>query len=316
MHVRTRQTFGMLKAVLSTCQKYQDELNAIPYFNNEVELLAADLQTVSKLLSVLSSGFRGHTAVKLEARKCLLKSFLPVLHSAQAYAAINGGSAMQYTLGLTDTAMSILTEEKLSSNCRRLLNICTGLLPQLEPYRITETQLKSVEQCCNLFDQERMEMAGRRIELKEAKNTTDAAIKHGHDLLVNRLDKLIELVRYSNPDIYSSYKISRQLVHHPTRTLALRLQILEKNTELPMSNVTVLIQRKPETDVKQTQKATNESRTFSRITSQQGACQIKHLPAGSYQATVIKFGYLTATKFFYINQFETTHVLIEMTKLN
>lgn len=156
-------------------------------------------------------------------------------------------------------------------------------IASLDAYGITETMLDSLLLAINAFNEAipsvREGTASTKLyttQLESLYKSTDAAL--------DNIDKIVEIVRLSQPDFYAGYQNSRMVINTGGSSVALKGVITDAASGEPLKGVTLTI----------TLVGGNADPIVKR-TAEKGGFMIKSLAEGTYSVTITQSGYKEQT---------------------
>jgi len=215
-------------------------------------------------------------------RTNLTRDILSTSRKIQAYADYKKDKALLKDTKYTDSSLSGLSDVELVQVAKSLHATVNLYLTELQPYELNAETQKTLLDDATLY-----ETSSPQLDAKNREQTNlTALIAENYktaDGIVASLDKLVEIVRDTEPAFYKEYKKTRK-VEVPRDVVQLVAKILDAVTGAGIPNATVTF---TQTD------ATADP--IVKQTADKGGFQIKSLPNGIYSVTVVKLGYLTQT---------------------
>ena len=215
-------------------------------------------------------------------RANLTRDILSTSRKIQAYADYKKDKALLKDTKYTDSSLSGLSDVELVQVAKSLHATVNLYLTELQPYELNAETQKTLLDDATLY-----ETSSPQLDAKNREQTNlTALIAENYktaDGIVASLDKLVEIVRDTEPAFYKEYKKTRK-VEVPRDVVQLVAKILDAVTGAGIPNATVTF---TQTD------ATADP--IVKQTADKGGFQIKSLPNGIYSVTVVKLGYLTQT---------------------
>ena len=129
-------------------------------------------------------------------------------------------------------------------------------------------------------------------------------------MLTNRLDLDMELFRTSDPDFYSQYKTSRNIISTGTRSVSLLGNVTLSETAEAMKGVVLTFVLQPSELM-----ATETGKPLVKKSAEKGNFKIASLPEGNYTVTVKKIGYREQVLSVIVTDGETNKMKVKMEKL-
>ncbi|MGE0076367.1 MAG: carboxypeptidase regulatory-like domain-containing protein [Bacteroidales bacterium] len=182
-------------------------------------------------------------------------------------------------------------------------------IAQLATYGITEALLTSLLAAINMFNESIPKVRERTstkrmytVQLESLFSETEAAL--------DRIDKIVEIVRLTQPEFYAGYQCSRIIVNTSKRTLALKGVVLDADSLEPLKGATLTITP----TIGNVANASNNDVRIVKRTADKGGFMVKTLQNGMYSVTVAKNGYHDQVVTVPINNGELSSLSIKLSK--
>ena len=199
-----------------------------------------------------------------------------------AYADAVDNKALLKDSQLAESKISRLKDIELIQIAKGMYNLVNTNLEQLTPYGLTADTQTTFLSDIALFEAFIPQQGNAGLDKK---NITKALNENyiTADKVVSHFDKLLEIVRLTEPKFYADYKALRR-IEMPTDVVQLVAKITDAVTGAGIPNVTVSLQLNG-----------SSADPIVKQTAEKGGFQIKSLENGIYTVTVEKIGYLTQT---------------------
>ena len=199
-----------------------------------------------------------------------------------AYADAIDNKALLKDSQLAESKISRLKDIELIQIAKGMYNLVNTNLEQLTPYGLTADTQTTFLSDIALFEAFIPQQGNAGLDKK---NITKALNENyiTADKVVSHFDKLLEIVRLTEPKFYADYKALRR-IEMPTDVVQLVAKITDAATSAGIPNVTVSLQLNG-----------SSVDPIVKQTAEKGGFQIKSLENGIYTVTVEKIGYLTQT---------------------
>ena len=199
-----------------------------------------------------------------------------------AYADAIDNKALLKDSQLAESKISRLKDIELIQIAKGMYNLVNTNLEQLTPYGLTADTQTTFLSDIALFEAFIPQQGNAGLDKK---NITKALNENyiTADKVVSHFDKLLEIVRLTEPKFYADYKALRR-IEMPTDVVQLVAKITDAVTGAGIPNVTVSLQLNG-----------SSADPIVKQTAEKGGFQIKSLENGIYTVTVEKIGYLTQT---------------------
>ena len=199
-----------------------------------------------------------------------------------AYADAIDNKALLKDSQLAESKISRLKDIELIQIAKGMYNLVNTNLEQLTPYGLTADTQTTFLSDIALFEAFIPQQGNAGLDKKNITKALNESYKTA-DKVVSHFDKLLEIVRLTEPKFYADYKALRR-IEMPTDVVQLVAKITDAATGAGIPNVTVSLQLNG-----------SSADPIVKQTAEKGGFQIKSLENGIYTVTVEKIGYLTQT---------------------
>lgn len=199
-----------------------------------------------------------------------------------AYADAIDNKALLKDSQLAESKISRLKDIELIQIAKGMYNLVNTNLEQLTPYGLTADTQTTFLSDIALFEAFIPQQGNAGLDKKNITKALNESYKTA-DKVVSHFDKLLEIVRLTEPKFYADYKALRR-IEMPTDVVQLVAKITDAATGAGIPNVSVSLQLNG-----------SSADPIVKQTAEKGGFQIKSLENGIYTVTVEKIGYLTQT---------------------
>jgi 5-hydroxyisourate hydrolase-like protein (transthyretin family) len=275
----------------------------LPGFAALFAILNSSTDEVMALMDELGITTKGTTAGKQQTKDLLALKIAEMAGMARAFAVIEGDVQLQKLMQIAKSKLVIASDLKLIGKAKEVLEKIVALGGKLTRYGITEQHIADLTA---LIEQYTLTMPQPRSGIDDRKHTNEellALLKTG-DVAIEKMDALVEIVRYSNELFYTDYYTRRKIIDKGSRTRALQLLVLDDVTGLPVAKAKVTVRFKAGTELAK----------VVRSTGGKGGVVVGSMDAGEYEYEVSYGGYLTSTGSFFVNDGVMTEVVVRLKK--
>jgi len=291
MYIALRILLRANPAILAKLPNANELLTALD--NAIAKIQANDLlkkQTANEIRQIIN-----------ELRTNLIKSIMSTSRRMQAYADFKKDKALLKNTKYSETYLSSLKDVELVQIAKSLYEKVNLYLKELEPYELTAETQKAFLNDITLYD-----TSSPQLDVKEREQTNlTSVIAENYktaDGIVASLDKLVEIVRDTEPALYKDYKKTRK-VEVPKDVVQVVAKITDAETGAGVPNATVTFKLKDST-----------AAPIVKQSAEKGGFQVKTITPGIYTVTVVKLSYLTQTLSIIITGDEPYDLEVKMVK--
>lgn len=247
---------------------------------------------------------------KKELRNKLSKSSIDTSNKLAAYAMVTNNKILSKEIHVTESELLNASDSKLLDMALILHAKATEHKQGAETYDITPEYLTNLY---SLIEQFRQAIPSTRARVTESKAVTDqlSQLSKENDVLLENMDTLVEVIKFSHPEFYSKYKDTRKVINLTAGMIALTINITGDDNGEAIKGATATILPASKENVNM---ADLTSKPLVKRIAKNGTIRIKHLPKGTYIIIIEKPGYETVTQTVTISSGDKVVVEIKLTK--
>lgn len=298
MTSQQENSLSMYYAVQDFCNQNQSIWQTNKPFKTAFDLFESKLPLINQYRDTQSLNTTGVAQVKAQKKEDLIEKAYFVANRLQSYALHIQDSELLAKVNYSRTYFSRYRDTNLTGLCNTILENAQNNLANLLDYSVDATTLSELQTAIQAYQAQLAKPRTSQTTSKTATSNLEQLFAEATTILRERLDRDIEIFRKSQPDFYQQYQSVRRVVQTTYSKLALRIEVKEQSTAVPIANVKISL-----AGSKETKKSTEK-----------GNCQIKNLAQGTYQISFEKTGYLSQSLSVNIVDGETTKLVVEMEK--
>ncbi len=195
----------MFEAVRQVLTESASRLSAVPAlgasstaFLDEVEKIKAKSGEVMKLSA-------GLAPAKWDAQDALLDTLVPVGSAIVAYASTVRDRTLREQSYLSDTSLKRLRDTELVTKAKLILDEARSRKTALSSYGVTDGVLSDLGQKIDTFSTSLAAKEGGSSTRMAAREEMLKGFDNADAILVDRIDRLMEMFRSSDPQMYNAY---------------------------------------------------------------------------------------------------------------
>ena len=214
-----------------------------------------------------------------------------------AYARVSNNKPLMDEVNFSMSDLARMTDVSLRSYAEGLYKKVEANLEALAKYGITaDTQKKYSEALAaynNSLGKPRVSIAERREGTKEM-----ASLFNSVDVLIEKLDAIIGIIRYNEVNFYTGYRTVRKLVNNNAGVIALKATANDSKTSKPIKGVSFSFK--------------SNGTTIKKKTAEKGSFHIRNMNPGPYEVVVKKDGYKEKVVTVNISDGERSELVVEL----
>lgn len=282
----------------------------IPGFSNFFPSFTANITQIQNISEQQGFSKKGISGNKKQLKAVLVVQAADIARKVAAFALNTNNAVLGSEVHFTESDLKNMSGSQLRDSSQRIYDRANSNVAALATYSVTAAILTAFQTAINNFN---AAIPKPKIGAAERKQLT-AQLKSlfaANDSLLASMDKLIEVIRISQPVFYGNYKNNRKLTDVGSHKLVLKIKVIDASNNNPVKN----------TEFKFVQVSSDnkmislpEIKPILKKTATHGGINMKHLPEGVYQVTVSKKGYKTQNLTINITHGETTNVNVVIEK--
>lgn len=217
MKKSTNNFLRTLQAVNAVLKKNQGKIESLAALVAMCTLFDQSLEEVEDLLKVAPSDPELATESKNLTRTALEVETLEMALALLAIANGNKNMELHRFSNTNESKLSHCKEQELVTYCKQLATEAKKHLEKLAGFNLKMENIQKLEQLTTEFNNQISVPRIKIGERKAANQNLEQAINRTMDILRDQLDIQMEVIKRSEPELYSEYKTARQVVSLGTR---------------------------------------------------------------------------------------------------
>lgn len=232
----------------------------------------------------------------------LIKLAYSISCKTHAFACISGNNMLKSDSAITPTKLRYCSSLDTLSRSQHIYSNALQHAEALKPYGLSPELLKELEQAIahykECIPEPFLERSLRKVQKENLKDISAQAIA-----TLRTIDKLVELVRFTEPEFYNSYLAARRIQISMHRLAAIgKLQNADTNKALRNVQLSIFEEGA-------------ENLIIEQYSAKQGGFRIKKLNTGNYTLRASKPGYKNCVCSFTVSANNTARLNIKMKQL-
>ncbi|MCU4176394.1 hypothetical protein [Carboxylicivirga sp. N1Y90] len=212
MNAQQRNKVAMFKAVKNVFDTYPTELNLIKALEGFIVDFDALLVKIEAAHQVQQGNTTGNRQLKLKEEAEMIQATVQVAGTMFVYAQVNELPDLQAKCAVSASQLERMSDEKVRATCLNIYEEAHKLGDALTDYGKTAEDVaqlkKEIDDFAAIISSPRSAIVTRSQATKELAILT----KDCNDLLRNKIDKLVELLKDSQAKVYNTYRAARVIV--------------------------------------------------------------------------------------------------------
>ena len=297
MNSKQISTVNMQRRVLNFLKRYLTVLAKLPLFNSWLKKYEDNLTLINNLGNQQETDIRGLRTQKDDMKLSTGIKALDISNRIEAFAKNTGNVVLAQKIHYTDTDLLKRSNHDFMVGITIIYEIAEENKEALVEYEVTAETLAdlktSIDSYKNIMDAPKEGYTGK----KQATNQLNDALDQ-QAIVLDKIDGLIEMLRFSNAPLYTEYQDTRKIVYR-SGSLTVKCDVLDAATNLPLVGATVNFSKDGEV-------------VFEKVTSTAGGLMIKSMNDGTYTVTVSRLGYVTQSLTVNVMNVEMTSVKVAL----
>ena len=288
---------SMYRRVLNFLRKKYDVTKNLPGFADVLDSFESNLNAIIRLGNEQGTDIRGLRAQKVEIKTSTGEKALDMSHRVEAFAKMTGNVVLAKKIHYTDSDVFRTSDYEFLTACTIIVETSEAYKDELVTYGVTPeslTDLKSsIAEWKDVMDSPKEGYTGKK---QATTQLTDLfATQTGY---AEKMDALIELLRYSNVPFYNEYQDTRKVVYRKG-SITVKCEVTDMATGAPLVGATVNF-------------SVEGVLVIEKTTSANGLLTIKSMNDGAYTVTVSRLGYVTQVQNVNVMNVELTTVKVAL----
>jgi len=260
---------------------------SLPNFGMIFTSFSENLDTIQVISERQGTDKSGIALTKEHLRGGLLVKALDISRKLLAYAKISGNIILATEVNYTKSEMRRSGGASLVNLALLLHDKALVHTAELGSYGITSDALAAFKAGIDQFSDA---LPKTRLGITEKKQATTqlAALFDANDLLLEKMDALVEIICLDQPDFYQAYRNNRKVIATGRGSLALTASIKDAVSREGIRGVKVIFN--PQNGKVSITAAKTEA-TLMKVTAKKGNFKVKSMKPGTYNVILSKSGY-------------------------
>ncbi|MEI8047083.1 MAG: carboxypeptidase-like regulatory domain-containing protein [Bacteroidota bacterium] len=282
-------------------------VTALPGAEGLVGEFRANCTEIDSLIARQGVDKSGLADTKEMKREAAIVAGLDVAKRIVAYATIEENPTLIKEAKLSESELRKLADTKLAPKLMAVVTLATTHAAKLVDYGVTAEVTAKLNDAIMAYA---AAVPQPKLGIDETKQITAAleGFFKKNDLILRKMDALVELEKASTPVFYQSYKNLRKVVVTGKGSLAMKGLVKNAATGQGIPNVDIMIELADDGRIK----AGSELVKIVRRTAGKGNFILKSLPEGAYNLTISKLGYVTQVKTVNVVDGELFNLLVDL----
>jgi hypothetical protein len=276
MNSKQSSTKTMCRRVSNLLKKYPLIFTPLPKFTTLQTEFDANLTQMDTLGNQQGQDVSGLRTKKEEMKASTAQKALDMCHRLEAFAKITGDVVLAKKVHFSDTYLSKLPDNTFMTTCNIIFDLADANKTEAAEYGVTTEVLADLK---TAMDDYKAVVDAPKEGSSEKKMATDqlANLFAGQAIVLDKIDALVEMVRYTNPTLYAEYWHTRH-IEYRSGSLSVKCEVTDAATSLPLGGAVISFY-------------INEELILEKTTSTTGGITAKGFDDGTYTVNVTRIGY-------------------------
>ena len=297
--------FNMYLAVKVFLNSKLSVLGTLPNFMVSFTAFLGLIPVIQHLMEKQLFDKKGVTNSKQALKQVLATITGDYARKLYAYALFINDHVLIAETHITQSKIDIYSDATLLETAEGMYSRTTPLMTELTGYGITTgTQLElqnAIDNFASSIPSPRLSKTDSKEDTRHLKDQLKAA-----DQTLAKIDAVIEIIRYTEPDIYKGYKLARKVMKYGTHTLAIKGKVTDADTKEPINGVTITFLHHD---------GTNLQPPVIKKSAAKGGFTVKTMAEGIYKVKLSKVGYNDQVITIVVNEDEQCKMNAEISKI-
>lgn len=300
MYMVVKDFLNLNKTIVENLPNYKANATVLENNINQIQA-AAELQEFDKT---------GIADKKKQLRASLIAQAEDFSLKLVAYATNIGNKILLKEVKYSKSDLNRAADADLRNMTQCIYDRANANIATLDDYGITDAMLTTFLANINSFN-EAIPTVREGATSKKLYTTQLENLYKATDAAIDNIDKIVEIVRLSQPDFYTGYQNSRLAINTAGGSVALKGVITDATSLEPLKGVTLTI---TPNGGKAALSSKGNGETIVKKTAEKGGFMVKSLPEGTYNVTITKNGYKDQVVTVAVTDGEMSDLNVELTK--
>jgi len=267
---------------------YNAITDALPNYSSSSAIFADTILQIQNIAELQKLSKKGVTENKKQLRETLIVMTADYARKLTAFAKFTNNTILEQEVKFSEGKLRQVPDTAVKDYAQIVYDSAQTNLAELKPYGIeagNQTQLLAI---INSYNDSIGKPGVSRTEGSQTTRQLKSLFKTADSALVT-MDVAVEIVRLSQPAFYDSYKDARKIIERGIGSLAVKGFVTEASTGEPIKGATLSFALDSNGD---SNSAILAMSAVVKKTAIKGGYNIKSLPAGMYNVTIKKTGYV------------------------
>lgn len=265
------------------------------------------IQAVAKLQEFDKTGISDK---KNQLRTSLAAQAEDISLKLVAYATNMGNMILLKEVKYSKSELSHAADADLKNMTQCIYDRANANIAALDDYGITDGMLTTFLTTINSFNEAiptvREGATSKKLSTMQLENLYKAT-----DTAIENIDRIVEIVRLSEPDFYTGYQNSRLIIKTAGGSVSLKGVVTDATSLEPLKGVTLTI---TPNGGKAARGSIGSGEAIVKKTADKGGFMVKSLPEGMYSVTISKNGYKEQVITIAVTDGEMSDLNVELSK--
>jgi len=297
MNKRQNSQYKMLETVETHFNSNAAIWSSNPLISDAKATLSDNVLQIMAAMTLQRNDSVGATADKTTLRKDLEEKAFFISTAICAYISLNSGQKELYkTVYIPKSTLSRAREADLLLYIEELQGVAVAELENLGPYGVFEVTITELTGARSAFYDMLRTPAEVTASRKEATEAIAVLLHQTITLLDDTMDRLVEVLRRSEPKFVDVYFSERRIHKVGTRAVSLEITTVNAAGKIPLAKAQIEVM----------------GTRIKRKSSEKGQNRVQNLKEGNYTLLVSHPDFVSQTIPFTIIGSETTLLVVEM----
>jgi len=282
-------------------------VNTLPNFGAFNTLFNGYISQIEAIRKLQEADKTGIAKNKLSLKDDLVAKAVDVARKVSGYAAVTNNMVLAAEVDYTESSLNRSADTILRDKAQVIYDRANSNLAALASYGVTAAVLTNLQLAITAYASNFAKPKQGINDKKQATLSLADLFKLADAVLTEKMDKIVEVVRASQPVFYTGYSNARTIGNIGFKKLALKTLVKDAKGDVVGKANALLLSAN---DLKALNKATSPKPVLKKKTSDLGQFRVKSLASGSYVLQINKPGYKPAEVTVNIVDGETSEVVV------
>lgn len=242
MNRKQERKYSMYKAVNSFLVATLASIIAkMPNMADAMTQLQKLIDDIADYIEAQESNRKGYSQGKEISKELVVNTIFVLAGQVKSFAVDTNNLVLKNEMTYTDSKLLAMADNRLYATANRIIAKADQNIASLDSYGLTPEKLIDIQTLVEIYNTKISEPRNAASQKAEDTLKLEQAIKDADELLIEKMDTYVIIVKNSDPEFFNIYHSNRKIIGPGYKTLPVRCN-LKSPTGEPLHRVTATIE--------------------------------------------------------------------------